>query len=66
MAKRLVEAGVRLVQVNLGNNETWDTHQSIFPCLKDFLLPPTDRAVSALLDDLAAAALLLLKVERKA
>jgi len=54
MARRLVEAGVNLVQVNLGNNESWDTHQSIFPCLKDFLLPPTDRAVSALLDDLAA------------
>ena len=52
MAKRLVEAGVRLVQVNLGNNETWDTHGNIFPHLKDFLYPPTDRAVSALLDDL--------------
>src|SRR5262249_55419859 len=24
MAKRLVQAGVNLVQVNLGNNETWD------------------------------------------
>jgi uncharacterized protein (DUF1501 family) len=48
----LVEAGVSLVQVNLGNNETWDTHQAAFPNLKDFLLPPTDRAVSALLDDL--------------
>jgi len=52
MARRLVEAGVSLVQVNLGNNETWDTHQSAFPNLKQFLLPPTDRAVSALLDDL--------------
>ena len=27
----LVEAGVRLVQVNLGNNETWDTHEAAFP-----------------------------------
>lgn len=52
LARQLVEAGVRLVQVNLGNNETWDTHQSAFPNLRDFLLPPTDRAVSALLDDL--------------
>lgn len=52
MARRLVEAGVRLVQVNLGNNETWDTHGNIFPHLKDKLLPPTDQAVSALLDDL--------------
>ena len=35
MARRLVEAGVNLVQVNLGNNETWDTHQSMFPDLKE-------------------------------
>lgn len=54
MARRLVTAGVRLVQVNLGNDETWDTHGNAFPHLKDNLLPPTDRAVSALLDDLAA------------
>ncbi|HEX5444941.1 MAG TPA: DUF1501 domain-containing protein [Pirellulales bacterium] len=58
MARRLVEAGVNLVQVNLGNNETWDTHGEAFPHLKDKLLPPTDRAVSALLDDLQAAGLL--------
>ena len=35
MARRLVEAGVNLVQVNLGNNETWDTHGNAFPHLKD-------------------------------
>lgn len=52
LAARLVEAGVNLVQVNLGNNETWDTHGNAFPHLKDKLFPPTDRAVSALLDDL--------------
>ena len=53
IARQLVEAGVSMVQVNLGNNETWDTHGNAFPHLKDFLFPPTDRAVSALLDDLA-------------
>ncbi|QDU39931.1 hypothetical protein Mal4_42850 [Maioricimonas rarisocia] len=52
MARRLVEAGVNLVQVNLGNNETWDTHGNAFPHLKDQLYPPTDRALAALLDDL--------------
>ena len=52
MARRLVEAGVNLVQVNLGNNETWDTHGNAFPHLKDKLFPPTDKALSALLDDL--------------
>jgi hypothetical protein len=55
MARRLVTAGVKLIQVNLGNDETWDTHGNAFPHLKDKLLPPTDRAVSALLDDLAAS-----------
>jgi hypothetical protein len=58
MARRLVEAGVNLVQVNLGNNETWDTHGYIFSHLKGKLLPPTDRALSALLDDLVASGLL--------
>jgi uncharacterized protein (DUF1501 family) len=58
MARRLVESGVSLVQVNLGNNETWDTHGNAFPHLKDKLLPPTDRALSALLDDLSASGLL--------
>lgn len=58
MASRLVEAGVSLVQVNLGNNETWDTHGNAFPHLKDKLFPPTDRALSALLDDLSERGLL--------
>ena len=58
MAKRLVEVGVNLIQVNLGNNETWDTHGEAFPHLKDFLFPPTDKALSALLDDLSESGLL--------
>jgi hypothetical protein len=58
MARRLVEAGVNLVQVNLGNDETWDTHGNAFPHLRDKLFPPTDRAASALLDDLADLGLL--------
>ncbi len=52
MARQLVGAGVSLVQVNLGNDETWDTHGNAFPHLKNKLFPPTDQAVSALLDDL--------------
>jgi hypothetical protein len=58
MARRMLETGVSLVQVNLGNNESWDTHQNAWPNLKNFLLPPMDRAVSALLDDLDASGLL--------
>ncbi len=53
MAKRLVKGGVNLVQVNLGKNSSWDTHGRNFATLKDNLMPPMDRAVSALLDDLS-------------
>jgi len=57
-AAQLVEAGVSLVQVNLGNNETWDTHGNAWPSLENYLLPPMDKAVSALLDDLGARGIL--------
>ncbi|MBI1347787.1 DUF1501 domain-containing protein [bacterium] len=58
MAYRLVQSGVNLVQVNLGNNEAWDTHGEAFWRLREKLLPPTDRALSALLDDLQNSGLL--------
>jgi uncharacterized protein (DUF1501 family) len=58
MAARLVEAGVNLIQVNLGNNESWDTHGNAFPHLKTKLLPPTDKSIAALLDDLTDRGLL--------
>ncbi len=58
MARRLIDAGVNLVQVNLGSDETWDTHGNAFPHLKDKLFPPTDRALSALLDDLSESGIL--------
>jgi hypothetical protein len=58
LARRLVELGVGMIQVNLGRNETWDTHGNAFPHLKNDLLPPMDRCVSALLDDLEARGLL--------
>lgn len=58
MARRLVEAGVNMVQVNMGNFGSWDLHGNNFHCLKDYLFPPTDRAVSALLDDLDESGLL--------
>lgn len=58
MARRLVEAGVNMVQVNLGNFGSWDLHGNNFPMLKDFLFPPTDLAVSGLLDDLEESGML--------
>jgi uncharacterized protein (DUF1501 family) len=57
LARRLVEAGVKLVTVCSGFNgktpqDAWDTHSDNFRKLKGQLLPPMDRAVAALLDDL--------------
>jgi len=52
LSRRLVEAGVPIVQANLGTMNNWDTHNSNFTQLKDRLLPPFDLGVSALLDDL--------------
>jgi hypothetical protein len=52
MARQLIEAGCSLVQVNLGNDESWDTHEAAFRNLKNYLFPPTDKALSALIDDL--------------
>jgi hypothetical protein len=58
MAKRLVEAGVNLVQVNLGKNSSWDTHRRNFPNLKSNLLPYFDQSIAALLTDLAQSGLM--------
>ena len=49
VARRLVEAGVRMVQVNLRG---WDTHQNAFRDLKGKLLPSIDYCLSGFLDDL--------------
>jgi hypothetical protein len=59
LGRRLLEAGVRLVQVNcmssiFGGEQNWDTHKNNFATLKDVLLPRMDRGVAALLEDLAA------------
>ena len=54
MARRLVEHGVSLVSVNWHNDgkNFWDTHGNNFNRLKDDLIPPADRALTALLTDL--------------
>ena len=53
MARQLVEAGINLVQVNLGNNESWDTHDNNFTTLRRDLMPQLDAAMSTLFRDLA-------------
>ena len=60
LARRLVEAGVRLVHVNwmreagdnAVDNPMWDTHTQNADRLQDYLCPVFDVSYSALLDDL--------------
>jgi hypothetical protein len=56
LARRLASAGIPFTLVNYTLNQDhgqdWDTHVDNFSLMKDVLLPPMDRAVSALLDDL--------------
>jgi hypothetical protein len=58
LAKRLVRAGVPIVQANMGIVQTWDTHVDNWGRLKRQLLPWLDRALAALVDDLEAEGLL--------
>lgn len=60
LARRLVEAGVRLVQVNwprepgdtTAGSPVWDTHQKNAERLRDVLCPQFDRSYATLLEDL--------------
>jgi uncharacterized protein (DUF1501 family) len=68
LARRLVEAGARFVNVyfanSIGGGGTggWDTHgfrgKPMYPILKDYLLPITNQALPALLQDLDGRGLL--------
>jgi hypothetical protein len=67
LARRLVEAGVSLVQVNWTRGEKdpdvagspmWDTHGKHAEHLRQRLMTPMDMAYSALLEDLAARGML--------
>jgi hypothetical protein len=55
MARRLIEAGCRFVAIDHGG---WDNHTTIFPTLKNDLLPQADNGVGALLADLQDRGLL--------
>ena len=52
LARRLVEAGMPVVQANMGTMNRWDTHGSNFVHLKNTLLPPFDQGLAALFSDL--------------
>jgi hypothetical protein len=65
LARRLIEAGVSLVQVNWyrgpdepADNPCWDSHVSESERLRTVLAPPMDQAFAALLDDLSQRGML--------
>jgi uncharacterized protein (DUF1501 family) len=60
LARRLIEAGVRLVTVVTGRriDQAWDTHRDHFGLMRRALCPPFDRAFSALLEDMHVRGLL--------
>lgn len=66
LARRLIEAGTRLVHVNYPRepgdltvgNPVWDTHQQNFQRCKDMLCPTFDSGYAALITDLAERGLL--------
>lgn len=58
LSKRLIEAGVPVVQATMGIVQTWDTHVDNWGRLKNTLLPQLDQGLAALTDDLLASGLL--------
>lgn len=65
LARRLVEAGVALIQVNwtrvkeeMAGSPAWDTHAKNADNLKSRLMPVMDQAYSALLEDLQTRGML--------
>lgn len=62
LARRLAESGVPFTLVNFTltqhHGQDWDTHVDNFGLMRNTLLPPMDRAVSTLIDDLESRGLL--------
>jgi len=60
LARRLVEAGVPFVNVNdfRQQGQNWDSHADNFGQNRKYLLPQADRALAALIEDLAERGLL--------
>lgn len=52
-ARRLVEAGVPVVNFRAAGQEDWDTHTGNFSNLRGSLLPTLDQGLSALVSDLS-------------
>jgi uncharacterized protein (DUF1501 family) len=55
LSRRLVERGVRMVQVYFGNSQPWDNHDDIL--IHQKLAAQSDGAIAALIDDLKTTGL---------
>lgn len=58
LSRRLIEAGVPVVQATMGIVQTWDTHVDNWGRLKNTLLPQLDQGLAALTDDLVGSGML--------
>lgn len=62
LARRMIESDVRFVTVfdgiHNGQDANWDSHASVFPRHRDHLLPPADKALAGLIQDLDQRGLL--------
>ncbi len=58
MSRRLIEAGIPIVQANITNYAFWDTHYNNFSSLRKQLLPQFDRGIAALIDEMHTRGLL--------
>ena len=58
LARRLIEAGSRFVTASGYSHNVWDTHGDNDERHRDVLVPPLDRALSALMEDLTQRGLL--------
>lgn len=58
LSRRLIEAGVPIVQAAMGIVQTWDTHVDNWGRLKNVLLPDLDKGLAALMEDLSTSGLL--------
>lgn len=58
LSRRMIEAGVPMVQATMGIVQTWDTHVDNWGRLRNTLLPQLDQGLAALMDDLSSSGLL--------
>lgn len=58
LSRRLIQAGIPIIQATMGIVQTWDTHVDNWGRMKNMLLPQLDQGLAALMDDLSSTGLL--------